>query len=561
MTTMAQELSYGFQKLEVIKTNMDTQPPIKLCVIDDIKSVVDMISKKIQWMEHGIEIVGTALNGEEGLELIRDVKPDIVLTDIRMPRMDGLEMTRAIVEFSPHTKIIILSAFTDFSYAQQAIRLGAFDFVKKPFSIDEIIGAVLKAKSSYEEEQQEKNKILEMEKKIKESLPILRQEYFTLLMHHQTSEIQARQRWDFLNIKLQPKDFVVFIVEIDHFIEKYQTMPIQEIELIRFSLHNILEETMASSTLGIVFREAMNRYVCVMNCEDNDSATAISEACCSNVPSYTRYTVSIGVGLIVTEIHELPVSYRQALGALSYHFYTEGNGVFSYMNMELKQHGIPNYSLAKEQDFLFALRSGNREKSVQLLEEIMDELIDSELLPEPKYVENVCYEMSSKIFRVLLEKFPYETVHPLEKKIIELKNSSHLSLQDIRELLIDLCQEGCSRIENERLNESTKIIHQAKGYIIANLHLDLSLEHCARQINLSQGYFSNLFKKVLGISFQQFVIQEKMEKAKSMLIGDYQVQEIAQELGYEHRRYFSDIFKKYTGMTPTEFKAHYLGSP
>jgi len=228
--------------------------------------------------------------------------------------------------------------------------------------------------------------------------------------------------------------------------------------------------------------------------------------------------------------------------------------------MEVKEQAIPNYSFSKEQDFLFALRSGNRDKSLHYLEEIISDLIDTDPLPEPKYVENVCYEISSKIFRVMLEKFPYETVHPLENKLIEFKNKAHTSLQDIRELLINLCEEGCSWIEKERSHESNKIIHQVKDYIIANLNMDLSLEHCARQVNLSQGYFSNLFKKVLGISFQQFVIHEKMEKAKSMLIGDYQVQEIAEELGYEHRRYFSDIFKKHTGMTPTEFKSHYLGS-
>ncbi len=539
---------------------MDNKTMIKLCVIDDIKSVVDMISKKIEWDDHGIEIVGTALNGEEGLQLVREVKPDIILTDIRMPRMDGLEMTRAILEFLPSSKIIILSAYTDFAYAQQAIRLGAYDFVKKPFSIDEIVGAVLKAKSAFEQDQQEKTKIIEMEKKIKESLPILRQEYFTLLMHHQSSEMNARMRWEFLEIGLVPKDFVVFIVEIDKFIEKYHTLPIQEIELIRFSLQNILEETISASTTGIIFREAINRYVCVMNCADNQMAAMISEACCANVSLYSNCTVSIGVGIIVNRIQELPGSYRQALNALSYHFYTDGNGVFSYTSMEVKEQGIPNYSLSKEQDFLFALRSGNREKSLHYLEEIISDLIDTYPLPDPKYVENVCYEISSKIFRVMLEKFPYETVHPLENRLIDFKNKAHISLQDIRELLINLCEEGCSWIEKERSHESNKIIHQVKDYIIANLNMDLSLEHCARQVNLSQGYFSNLFKKVLGISFQQFVIHEKMEKAKSMLIGDYQVQEIAEELGYEHRRYFSDIFKKHTGMTPTEFKSHYLGS-
>lgn len=119
----------------------------KLCVIDDIKSVVEMVSSKPPWQEHGIEVVGTALDGEAGLQIIRETRPDIVLTDIRMPRMDGLQMTRAILEELPDCKIIILSAYSEFSYAQEAIRLGALDFVKKPFSLNEIVQAVLKARS------------------------------------------------------------------------------------------------------------------------------------------------------------------------------------------------------------------------------------------------------------------------------------------------------------------------------------------------------------------------------------------------------------------------------
>lgn len=143
----------------------------KLCIIDDIKSVVEMISRKPAWQEHGIEVAGTALDGEEGLRIIRETRPDIVLTDIRMPRMDGLKMTRAILEDLPDCKIIILSAYSEFAYAQEAIRLGALDFVKKPFSLDEIVNVVLKAKELCREERQETARLAVMESKIRRACP------------------------------------------------------------------------------------------------------------------------------------------------------------------------------------------------------------------------------------------------------------------------------------------------------------------------------------------------------------------------------------------------------
>lgn len=535
------------------------QGKFKLCIIDDIKSVVEMISRKPAWQEHGIEVAGTALDGEEGLRMIRETRPDMVLTDIRMPRMDGLQMTRAILDFLPACKIIILSAYSEFSYAQEAIRLGALDFVKKPFSLDEIVKVVLKAKELCLQERQETARLAAMESRIKESMPILRQEYLTFLLHHQTTEADARSRWAYLEIPLAQHDFFVFVAEIDHFAEKLQNQPVQEVELLRFSLHNILEETISAWTRGVIIREATDRYVCIINGSDPDTAALITEACCTNVSRFSRNTLSIGMGLGVASIHELAAAYGQALSALGYHFYTGGNGVYNYGDIENKPLALHSYSAAAEQELLFALRSGNTGKSLQVLDQLFAELLDNDLLPEPRYVESVGYELSFRICRVMLEQFPYEQVEPLERSIEVMKHRVHPSLQDIRGLLDDLCREACSLVEEARSVESTRIIQQAKAYIREHLNTSLSLEQVAKQISLSQGYFSNLFKKVQGVSFQQYVMHEKMEKAKAMLIDGLQVQEIALDLGYEHRRYFSEVFKKYTGMTPSEFKLHYLG--
>lgn len=528
--------------------------PMKLCVIDDIKSVADMITTRIPWEEYGIEAAGSALDGDEGLELVLRVKPDIVLSDIRMPRMDGLEMTRRILEALPRCKIIILSAYTDFAYAQQAIRLGAFDFVKKPFSVQEIAGIVVKARDARLAELREQAHVQVMEKKMRDSLPVLRQEYFHLLMHHPTDIPSAAARWEFLQLELAPRDFIVLIAEIDHLEERYQGMPVQEMELVRFSLQNIMEETIAGFTKGIMFRESMNRYVGVINCRDDAAALAIAEDCCVNISAYTKFTISIGTGLYAPGVGELPRSYRQALKALSYHFYTGGNGALGFGALAGEHQPIPDDFFSREQDLLFALRSGNKDKCIPLLESMLDSLAGLSAWPAPEYMESLFGELASKLFRVLLELFPHERLASFESRLEAIKNAGPSSFQRLRELLLEFAREGCELIEGSRRMESRRIILEAMSYIRSHLHLDLSLELCARQFNFSPGYFSNLFKKESGVSFQHFVIQEKMEKAKDMLLSDHQVQEIASDLGYEHRRYFSEVFKKYTGLTPSEFR-------
>ncbi|HZG56231.1 response regulator [Paenibacillus sp.] len=531
---------------------------IKLCVIDDIRSVIDMISTKIDWEAYGIEVAGTAINGQEGLELIRRVQPDIVMTDVRMPKLDGLEMMRRVLEALPHSKVIMLSGYSEFTYAQQAIRLGAYDFLQKPFSIAEIIRVVVGARDVWLEERKGRLEVDAMEKRLKESLPLLRQEYMNMLIHHRSGNAQSNEkRWAFLKIPLKPENLVVMIVEIDRFAENFGMLPTQEVELVRFALQNILEETINSFTAGIVFREGTNRHVCVLNCEDVDLASRIAEACCAHIAKYTRFTISIGIGRKVEELGQLPDSFLQALNALSYHFYTGGNGVLSFDQTAKDAKGLPKYSLETERELLFAMRSGNREKSMALLEQLIGDLFGSSY-HKPEYVRSVCQELAFMMYRVLLEQLSDTRLSELEHRLREGRNGE-LSMQELRELLVDLCRQGCEWMEKERVSESKQVIRQAIAYIQSNLGKALTVEICAKQVNLSIGYFSNLFKKVTGTTFQQYVTQERIERAKVMLVENYQVQEIAEELSYEHRRYFSEVFKKQTGMTPSEFKESFLG--
>lgn len=531
----------------------------KMCVIDDIKSTVDMIATKIPWESYGIEVAGTAKNGEEGLRLIQEARPGIILTDIRMPRMDGLEMTRRIIELLPQCKIIILSAYTDFEYAKQAIRLGAFDFVKKPFSIQEITKIVLEAKQALESEYDRHQRIQAMENKVKESLPLLRQEYFSRLLQHETRSEEARYYWDEMRVDMDPEGFAVMIIEIDHFTDKYGSQPAHEIELVKFALHNIIEETIQSETRGVVIRNGPSYYACIMNCDFSVEAKRIAETCCSNIADSTRFTISIGIGSVVHEIHELSASYKSALSALAYHFYTGGNGVFCFADVPKEREAFPRYAQEREQELLNFLRAGNLEKTLEELDRLFGEMTHFHPLPDPHYVRSLYYELALVILRTFYELVPLAVLQPYDQKLRDRSNQELFTIMKFQQLLKKLCGAGCAWVEKERASDSAQLIYRAVEYIRGNLHLDLTVDLCARQMHISGGHFASLFKKVTGVTFNQFVTTERIEKAKRLMIENYQIQEIAQSLGYGHRRYFSEVFKKHTGQTPSEFKEAYLG--
>lgn len=530
---------------------------LRMCVIDDIRTVVEGISKQIPWEDYGIRIAGTAGNGEKGIRLIRETEPHIVLTDIRMPIVDGLEMTKQLLESHPRTKFIFLSGYTDFEYAQQAVQLGAFDYIVKPFTPQKIIDVVLKAQRSIEEEMAEASRYQEMERKLRESLPYLRQEYFQLLLQFRTTPELAAKRWDFLNIGLERERFVVLLAEIDQFAEQTATLPIQEVELIRFAVHNILEESLRRHTKGLVFRDNTNRFVAIFNPPADLSVEAISEQCRENVETYSRYTVSLGVGDEVQAIHQISYSYAQALAAISYNFYTGGNTVYSYRHMSTFHRTAPRYSPEKEKDLFYCLRSGNSDKACAIVDELFEETTSVPVPPAPEAVKGFCDELIFLINRVFMEKLTRDEMTGIEQHLVHIKTVSTHKLKELQDNIKKLCRLGCEFIQKRQAEDANHVVEQVIEHIRHNLSSNMTVNDYAKLVYLSGSYFANLFKKVTGMTVVQFVTSERMEQAKIMLAEGKQVQDIAQSLGYEDRPHFSELFKKHTGMTPSEFKQMY----
>jgi len=534
---------------------MSNPEAIRLCIIDDIKSVVDGLTA-MNWEEQGIRVAGAASNGEEGLRLIGELQPDLVITDIRMPRMDGLSMLRTILDENHGCKVILISGYADFEYAQQAVQLGAFDFVVKPFSEEEMMSAVLRAKAAIMEEKIKLMSLREMENKLRESMPALRQEYFASLVSHRTSWKEASERWEFLNIELEPRGFVVMLIEIDPFREPIAEQSVREMELIRFSLLNIIQETLAGYARSVVFRTGHDQYLAVLNDTGASSPIEIAEQCCRNIDRYTKFTVSIGGGGRVEEISELPDSFRQAQRALSYHLFTEGNAAIMYD--DIRQSGSQEpLALEYKDELLLALRSGNVGRTEAILSAISESLQQLISRQNPDYLLSLYDELAASAIRSFYEMVPYSDIQPLIQKFRTAQGTAGLPLASLQRQLLALCTEGAELVRRNSLSEGQKVIYKAIDYIKGNLSEDITVGECAAHVHLSASYFASLFKQVTGLTVTQYVTSERIQKAKQLLVEGAQVQEVASAVGYEERRYFSEMFKKITGQTPSEFRTGY----
>ncbi|WP_339264846.1 response regulator [Paenibacillus sp. FSL K6-1330] len=534
---------------------MSNPEAISLCIIDDIKSVVDGLTA-MNWEEQGIRVAGVSSNGEEGLTLINGLRPDLVITDIRMPIMDGLSMLRLVLEENPSCKVILISGYADFEYAQKAVQLGAFDFVVKPFTEEDMMSAVLRAKAEVMEERSKRISLREMENKLRESMPALRQEYFALLISHRTSWEEASERWEFLNIELEPRGFVVMLIEIDRFREQVAEQSIQEMELIRFSLLNIMQETLAHYARSVLFRARHDQYLAVLNDTGPSSPIEIAEQCCRNMERYTKFTVSVGVGGRVEEISGLPDSYRQAHRALSHHLFTEGNAAIMYDDF-LQSGSQEPLALEYKDELLLALRSGNAVRTDAMLSAISEALQKRISRQNPDYLLSLYDELAASAIRTLYEMVPYSEIQPLIQRFRTVQGTAGLPLASLQRQLLVLCTEGAELVRRNSLSEGQKVIYKAIGYIKGRLSEDITVGECAAHVHLSASYFSSLFKQVTGMTVTQYITSERIQKARLLLVEGAQVQEVAAAVGYEERRYFSEMFKKITGQTPSEFRAGY----
>lgn len=528
-----------------------------LVIIDDIKSVVAGLTA-IDWAAHGIELAGVASNGEDGLALADRIKPDIVVTDIRMPRMDGLTMFKALLERGQSCKVILITGYADFDYAKQAVQLGAFDFVVKPFTEEEIVDAVLRARQQVEDDRTRYLGQKEMERKVRASMPLLRQEYFSLLVSHRTPWENAAERWSFLGIELAPRGFTVMLLKIDGFPERVAGMSVREVELIRFSLQNIAEETIGKHARTVVFRAGDDRFAAVLNDPQLFSADEIAERCCQNIASYTKFTVSVGTGGRVEAVHELPDSYRQAESALAYHLFTGGNGAIGYRSLPKADLQEP-LALGRQDELLLLLRAGSGDRVSALLDELARTLLAMKPQPNPDYLRSLYEELAAAAIRTLYELVPQAELQPLVDRYKAHRTAPGATLADLQQQLLRLCAGGAELVRGHTLSEGQAIVYRSIEHMKTLLDRNVTVGECAAHVHLSVSYYSSLFKRVTGMTFTQYVTNEKIAKAKSLILSGKPVQDVAAEVGYEERRYFSETFKKVTGMTPSEFRDSYLG--
>ena len=532
----------------------------KIFLVEDEAVIRNGIRSSIDWEKHDLLFAGEAGDGELAYPLIKKTKPDILITDIRMPFMDGLELARLVRRDLPQTRIIILSGYNDFDYAKTAIGLGVTDYLLKPVSAAQLLEAIGRVTELIDREREKEELVRMYRREMAENLVLEQNRLFqsmvsgecsvqTLLEMAEKAQVDLSGLWhNFLLLKSQ---------SVHHLGTEYSASVVKAQD----RLKEIADEAGCS-----LFDRNPEGKVLLLGADTEEELEALEEEVRGRIESMYAAFPQIryfgGFGRRVNRLSRLPESYEQAGRAFAHRFFVNESMILteaepavppSYKNpasddFDLGEVDPKLFDRGKIRDFL---RTGDLDETGYFVEELFRELRSSAL--------------KSVLFRQYITMDSYFNVcdfldsMELDRAGIELPDASGAGFSDEDSAvgyITRIIKEAIARRDRSAGSRYRDVISEAMRYIEEHYaDEDLSLNMLASHVNLSPNHLSMIFSQETGETFIRCLTDYRMTKARELLrCTSKKSSEISQDVGYRDPHYFSYLFKKTQGMTPTQYR-------
>lgn len=511
-------------------------------IVDNEAIIRKGLCMGFDWADMGCTVIGQAADGEEALEKMEQQTPDILITDIRMPGMDGLQLTRIVRQRFPHTKVILVTAFTEFEYAQEALHQQVTDFIIKPTSREKMRTAIARASALLNSEQKDREILKTLQEKHEDNLA-LKQRLFLegVLSGSQRSRLYVREESERLLLHLQGRRIVYIRILSD---ERDEAV-----------LHGFAEE--AKGYCAGVFDEpplflssGENAVLAVVPLMDTPALLAALEEMAGLIDSMTEFGVLAGVSSALQDLSVLRQAAGEAKDACYYLDYDAAQAVMCYENIpKVSEEGSRQLRI-RLKDIGRALRRRDANAAEEALR-ALNNTVQKEKFPLEEVrrcmalLYNMCvFCLADYDLKAALE----EGVLPDESEFLQQAEKEGLLPQGIRIVGLTL------RSMAEGSGQEGPVAH-LQSYLKAHFAENLSLDAMAAMAHLSAGYLSREFKRAAGCTISTYVNNLRIERAKELLQdGNMKNADIAAAVGIEDPVYFSRVFKKTTGFRPSEYR-------
>lgn len=530
----------------------------KVLLVDDETHITRNLEKVIPWEMLGLTVAGTAKNGVEALELMEIDQFDLVLCDIRMPVMDGLDLVRHIREKGSECDIIMLSGYQDFAYTRAAIQYGVKDYMLKPIPYDELTGVIARVMANQRMKQKQ---LTEERQKIGRMINLANEKilYDLLMDYTEVSGVNWMIAGDEQELKDQQHVLIVLDLDVSSSVrtKDWRDWSDKERKLWNFAICNVLRERLQQKELQHAVIQIRDGEWCVLiECEKTQpfSIELIrewTENLLSSVKSHVKLSLYAGIYHQYAAVADLSVAYKL---------------VQQGMQLTPNQDAIAFYpddsAVSTQEDQMFwdisekLIGAVKRGDSSIVNEELKRLTIQLQCLNEPS-VGRLKPMLHFFVLNLMRETKEMGIFSREQEDMLWRKLDRRFGVKDLLSVIHQVTNAVADR-STDKKKQSERSMMEAKAFLDRNLYRDLSVEEAATHVGLSSSYFSLLFKQTFNETFIEYITRQRMEKAKVSLAGTPKsIAQIAKEVGYAERRYFTKVFMKYTGENPTDYRSRH----
>ncbi|MCI5859425.1 MAG: response regulator [Blautia sp.] len=523
-------------------------------LVEDDYSVREYLKQAIAWKENGYCVIGEADNGVEALEVIREKLPDIMITDIQMPQMNGTELIHRIKEEGYATKSVVLSFYDDFEYVRNAMKDGAVDYILKHQLSEKTILSVLDGIQKTQQNEninrvRKENSI--MKRQLRKNQNAVKCGIFRKMMEGRTEDSFLEQ----FGIVETDMTFSVAVLQLKNsentvFHEKSDEC---DRDILGFSVCNIIEEILQEKGNGIVCTEDNQNYWIFFSCDGRGHEMFWEKKCSEalytamgKIEEYLKLSSTVGLSKAYSTLENVKQAFSESMQALDNIYYEGYGNLYLYSAARFSEKLNIAYGELQE---TFTL-AGEQNILKEPLENFLEHLGTEKLRPDlMRKLEDYISTNLLSFFNQLKTAFDKEIELPYN-----LYGNSLTYEECCRKLV------SCAAFIDEMQRKvqdcyERQEINDAVRYIRHNYNRNITLEEIAKSVNLSKVYFSQLFKNETGMNFTDFLIQFRIEEAAKLLKStDMKVYEIAEQVGIPDQHYFNRLFKNITGVTPKKFR-------
>ena len=534
---------------------MDTY---KVLIVDDEDEVIQVIMKKINWEGLGFSVAGYANNGVKALELVEEFQPDVVMTDIKMPYMDGMELSNRIKADFPTTKILFFTGFDEFEYAREAVHLEAEEYILKPVNSIELTNVFTQLKIKLDQEISEKRNVETLQKYYMESLPLLQANFYSSLVEGRIHEDSIDRYLSDYQITLPGPYFCCLVVHTSSSLVPKDMNPL----LLSTSVHNQARERLGEKWQAKCF-SYLGNTVLIAQLKHHNEVTELTDECerfCKYAQRIIGAVVTVGIGKVCEDISWLPQSYSGAREAVSYRVIYGASRAINIKEIAPQEMSRSDSTSETELSELFKMiRLKSTEDIIQAANKYLAHISFPDKSLQQHHIDIM--ELVSALYRfssgndIAIDEFS-EDMGALYARLIELGPEA------LRNWLVKISVSFHEKLKSARSLSTKSFVSRAMDYV-ANNYSDeeLSLDGVCQVLGVSNSYFSTVFKKETGKSFIGYLTDYRMDRASRLLIETNEKSYIiAKSVGYTDPNYFSYVFKRRFGVSPSKYRTEHTES-